>query len=208
MITKRLRAVAARVFAVVMLLAVLAAAFLFRTSPHSAALHSDVMLRPASTQADMALDQRDLALAKRHAAQHVIRVPRHVRRPSPVMPSPSPSPSPAQTYVPPPVPAPDPGTAQRIAYDMLPGYGFNQTTQFTCLVQLWNRESGWRWNAQEPTSGAYGIPQSLPASKMAMFGSDYLTNPRTQIRWGLWYIQQTYITPCGAWYHDYSDGWY
>ena len=91
---------------------------------------------------------------------------------------------------------------------MLPSYGFNQTTQFTCLVQLWNRESGWRWNAQEPTSGAYGIPQSLPASKMAVFGSDYLTNPVTQIKWGLWYIKQVYITPCDAWTHDYSDGWY
>ena len=63
---------------------------------------------------------------------------------------------------------------------------------------LWNGESDWRWWAENPSSGAYGIPQSLPASKMATFGSDYRTNPITQMKWGLWYIEQVYGSPCNA----------
>jgi len=104
-------------------------------------------------------------------------------------------------------PPPDPGSAQRIAYDMLPSFGFNQGTQYSCLVSLWNRESGWRWDA-ENASGAYGIPQSLPGSKMSSAGSDWQTNPATQIRWGLGYISSTYGTPCNAWGHEEADGWY
>jgi hypothetical protein len=104
-------------------------------------------------------------------------------------------------------PPPDPGSAQSIAYKMLPSYGFNQGSQYSCLVSLWNRESGWRWDA-ENASGAYGIPQSLPGSKMASAGSDWRTNPATQIKWGLTYISQIYGTPCGAWSHEESSGWY
>jgi hypothetical protein len=103
---------------------------------------------------------------------------------------------------------PDPGTAQQIGYDMLPSYGFDQTTQWTCLLNLWNRESGWVYDATNPTSGAYGIPQSLPGYKMAQFGSDWQTNPTTQIKWGLWYIQTTYGTPCGAWNEELAAGAY
>jgi hypothetical protein len=103
--------------------------------------------------------------------------------------------------------APDPGTAQHIGYEMLPQFGYNQTTEWTCLLKLWDQESGWRYDAENP-SGAYGIPQSLPASKMASAGSDYLTNPATQIKWGLGYIQSVYSTPCGAWDHEVADGWY
>lgn len=80
--------------------------------------------------------------------------------------------------------------------------------QFTCLDKLWMRESGWRWNATNPSSGAYGIPQSLPASKMANAGSDYRTNPATQMEWGLDYIDDVYGTPCAAWGHSQSTGWY
>lgn len=80
--------------------------------------------------------------------------------------------------------------------------------QWGCLDALWTRESGWRmvWNYQG--SGAYGIPQALPASKMASAGSDYMTNPRTQIRWGLGYIAGRYGTPCGALAHENADNWY
>jgi hypothetical protein len=102
---------------------------------------------------------------------------------------------------------PDPGTAQQIGYQMLPSFGYNQTTQWTCLLNLWNRESGWLWDAENP-SGAYGIPQSLPGSKMASAGSDWQTNPATQIKWGLGYIGSVYGTPCGAWDHEVDDGWY
>lgn len=80
--------------------------------------------------------------------------------------------------------------------------------QWSCLDWLWTRESGWRmvWNYQG--SGAYGIPQSLPASKMAAAGADYMTSPATQIRWGLGYIAAVYGTPCNAWGHETSAGWY
>lgn len=80
--------------------------------------------------------------------------------------------------------------------------------QWDCLDKLWMRESGWKVRAENPSSGAYGIPQSLPARKMAAFGSDYRTSARTQIRWGLHYIDQTYDTPCGAWRFFQSHNYY
>ncbi|MDF6021177.1 tachylectin-related carbohydrate-binding protein [Streptomyces sp. JH34] len=82
------------------------------------------------------------------------------------------------------------------------------TAQWTCLDSLWTRESGWRWNAQNPTSAAYGIPQANPGSKMASAGGDWRTNPLTQIHWGLDYIDDRYGTPCSAWSHSQSTGWY
>jgi hypothetical protein len=106
------------------------------------------------------------------------------------------------------VPAPNPGTAQATAFSMLPSFGFTPaSTQFNCLDPLWNQESGWRWNAQN-ASGAYGIPQALPADKMASAGSDWQTNPTTQISWGLGYIKGTYGSPCNAWGHEQAFGWY
>jgi hypothetical protein len=102
---------------------------------------------------------------------------------------------------------PDPGTAEQIGYDMLPSFGFNQTTQWSCLEQLWTRESGWRWDAENP-DGAYGIPQAFPGSKMESAGADWQTDPTTQIKWGLTYITDTYGTPCGAWAQEESGGGY
>ncbi len=104
-------------------------------------------------------------------------------------------------------PPPDPGTAQSIGYNMLPSFGFSQKTQWGCLLNLWNRESGWIYDA-ENASGAYGIPQALPGDKMASSGSDWLTNPSTQINWGLGYIKAVYGDPCGAWDHELSYGYY
>jgi hypothetical protein len=80
--------------------------------------------------------------------------------------------------------------------------------QFECLTLLWNAESGWNYKAHNRSSGAYGIPQSLPANKMRSAGADYLTNPETQIRWGLSYIANRYQTPCGAWAHFKRTNWY
>ena len=74
--------------------------------------------------------------------------------------------------------------------------------------RLWTRESNFETGATNPQSGAYGIPQSLPAAKMAAAGADWQTNPATQIRWGLGYIAATYGTPCGAWSHEQAAGWY
>ncbi len=105
-------------------------------------------------------------------------------------------------------PPPDPGTAQSIGYNMLPAFGFSQKTQWTCLLDLWNRESGWMFDAENPSSGAYGIPQALPGYKMATAGTDWQTNPATQIKWGLTYITQTYGTPCAAWNFDLANGGY
>ena len=86
-------------------------------------------------------------------------------------------------------------------------YGWSDV-DFECLVKLWNRESGWRVTAENKSSGAYGIPQSLPASKMASYGDDYLTNYQTQINWGLNYIYSRYGSPTEAWNHSQNKGWY
>jgi hypothetical protein len=80
--------------------------------------------------------------------------------------------------------------------------------QGPCLIWLWNRESGWRTNAYNASSGAYGIPQSLPGSKMANYAADWRTNYETQIMWGLIYINGRYGSPCAAWAHSESVGWY
>ncbi len=94
-----------------------------------------------------------------------------------------------------------------IAKALLPEFGFS-SDQFSCLDSLWTRESNWRVNADNPTSSAYGIPQALPGSKMSSAGADWATNPVTQITWGLGYIQGRYGSPCSAWGHSQSHGWY
>lgn len=94
-----------------------------------------------------------------------------------------------------------------IARALLGEFGFS-SSQFGCLDSLWTRESNWRWNADNPTSSAYGIPQALPGSKMSTAGADWATNPATQIRWGLGYIKGRYGSPCSAWGHSQARGWY
>ncbi len=102
----------------------------------------------------------------------------------------------------------DPSGAQAIARDMMQSqYGWG-ADQFGCLVSLWNKESGWNANAYNASSGATGIPQALPGSKMASAGADWQTNPATQIAWGLGYIAGSYGTPCAAWDKSQSVGWY
>ena len=101
---------------------------------------------------------------------------------------------------------PDPGSAQAYAYSAVASRGWGED-QYSCLVSLWNRESGWRVNAANP-SGAYGIPQALPGSKMSSAGADWETSAATQIEWGLGYIGGRYGTPCGAWAHSEDAGWY
>ncbi|MFC4058379.1 transglycosylase SLT domain-containing protein [Planomonospora corallina] len=80
--------------------------------------------------------------------------------------------------------------------------------EWGCLEKLWMKESGWNERAMNRSSGAYGIPQSLPGHKMASAGSDWQTNPATQIKWGLDYIKGRYGSPCGAWGHSQAKGWY
>jgi hypothetical protein len=100
----------------------------------------------------------------------------------------------------------NPSAAQAIARDMLLARGWGDD-QFGCLVELWNHESGWNVYASNP-SGAYGIPQALPGSKMATAGPNWESDPATQISWGLGYITGRYGTPCGAWDAFNSQGWY
>ncbi|HEY0249029.1 MAG TPA: lytic transglycosylase domain-containing protein [Gryllotalpicola sp.] len=146
--------------------------------------------------------------------------------------SPTPTPTPTPTFTPPAVtpsqaqnvaaapvapaapaapvapaaPPAAPGTAQAYAQQLLAGMGMGDD-QFSCLVSLWNRESGWNTHASNP-SGAYGIPQALPGSKMSSAGPDWQNSYETQVNWGMGYIQGRYGTPCGAWGHSQSTGWY
>ena len=85
------------------------------------------------------------------------------------------------------------------------GFGLDQ---MPCLDKLWTKESGFNHRAQNRSSGAYGIPQALPGSKMASKGSDWRTSPATQIKWGLGYIKGRYGKPCNAWGHSQDVGWY
>jgi hypothetical protein len=103
----------------------------------------------------------------------------------------------------------DPAGAQAYARSVLGNYGWGDD-QFGCLVSLWTQESGWRANALNSSSGAYGIPQALPANKLAAAGADWRTNAQTQVNWGLAYIKSSYGTPCGAWNHEMSVNphWY
>jgi len=107
----------------------------------------------------------------------------------------------------PPAAVPDPGSAQAAGAAAVAARGWG-TDQYDCLVSLWNRESGWRVNAYNASSGAYGIPQSLPGNKMASAGADWETSAATQIEWGLGYITSRYGSPCGAWQHSEDMGWY
>ncbi|HJQ06438.1 MAG TPA: transglycosylase SLT domain-containing protein [Nocardioides sp.] len=100
-----------------------------------------------------------------------------------------------------------PGSNQALGYHLLVEFGF-AADQWPYLNALWIRESGWNHLAENPHSGAYGIPQSLPATKMAVVGPDWRTNPETQIKWGLAYIGARYGTPQGAWAHETKFGWY
>jgi septal ring factor EnvC (AmiA/AmiB activator) len=126
-----------------------------------------------------------------------------------------PAPDPVNGWVPPEVLLPnipggavnDPGGAQSYASSQLASFGWGQG-QFQYLLLLWNQESSWLTNATNPSSGAYGIAQSLPPDKYSSAGSDWLTNYRTQINWGLGYIRATYGSPQGAWAHEVAFNWY
>ncbi|WP_308364003.1 MULTISPECIES: transglycosylase SLT domain-containing protein [unclassified Streptomyces] len=89
-----------------------------------------------------------------------------------------------------------------IAQQMVP------SGQFQCFSNIINQESTWNYKAVNSSSGAYGLVQALPGSKMASAGSDWRTNPATQIKWGLGYMNDRYGSPCGAWNFHQANGWY
>jgi hypothetical protein len=161
---------------------------------------------PGSHSAALLEEARQTMILEDSASKTLSLVGTPERATSPAISLPSTSPGSAGTDVLVNMPPPDPGTAQSIGFNMLASFGF-ATSQWGCLDDLWNRESGWVYNA-ENASGAYGIPQALPGSKMASAGADWLTDPTTQIKWGLGYIKSVYGTPCGAWDHEEADGWY
>jgi hypothetical protein len=126
-------------------------------------------------------------------------------------PEPVPEPEPAPEPEPEPAPEPEPGGSPEanrdLARSMIGSFGWGGD-QMECLDALWQQESGWNHWAENPSSGAYGIPQSLPASKMATHGDDWASNPATQIAWGLDYIDERYGTPCSAWSFHQGNNWY
>lgn len=97
------------------------------------------------------------------------------------------------------------GDPRDIARALLPEYGFGDS-EFDCLDSLYESESGWRTDADNPSSSAYGIPQAL--TQLHALPADYMTSAESQIRWGLGYIQDTYGTPCSAWSFKSGNGWY
>lgn len=111
------------------------------------------------------------------------------------------------TGAPPPGVVVDPAAAKAYAARAVARYAWG-AGQYDCLERLWTRESSWRADAYNASSGAYGIPQSLPGSKMASAGADWRTNAATQIEWGLSYISDRYGAPCGAWAHSERYNWY
>jgi hypothetical protein len=188
------------------------------TDPTAAAL----ALIPGSHSATLLEQERQQMILEDSAAKTLSLVgkPKLATRPnasagSPGSTSPSSSSPTTGGTTPPPVvtaTAPTPGTNQSIAWNMMSSFGFDRNTQFSgCLVPLWNQESGWNQFA-ENASGAYGIPQALPFNKMpqaawpASAGGS--SDPSAQISWGLSYIKGTYGTPCNAWAHEQSFGWY
>jgi hypothetical protein len=99
--------------------------------------------------------------------------------------------------------------SEEIAWKMMfKRFHWRPKYQFRSLRMLWNRESSWNVHASDPYSGAYGIPQAVPGSKMASAGRDWRNSARTQIRWGMRYIRSRYGTPRRAWAHECATGWY
>jgi hypothetical protein len=153
--------------------------------------------------------QQMIAMDEASRTSHVLAAPKLESTAVPVAPASksSPSGSGSRSGPVPPLGPVDPGSARADAENLMPSYGWSPSKFFGCLDNLWSRESGWRYNAANP-SGAYGIPQALPGSKMASAGADWQTNPVTQIKWGFGYIQGRYGDPCGAWAYWQANGSY
>jgi hypothetical protein len=177
------------------------------TETQAAAAQSNLSIEKSEIQANPAPAPaaEEIAVAPQAAEP----APAPAAEPAPA-PAPAPEPAPAPAAAPEPAPVVavnDPAGAQAYAAGQLASYGW-APDQMQCLVTLWDKESDWTTTATNASSGAYGIVQSLPAEKMASAGADYLTNYRTQINWGLNYIQERYQSPCGALNFHLSNNWY
>ncbi|MGE5828678.1 MAG: transglycosylase SLT domain-containing protein [Micromonosporaceae bacterium] len=143
------------------------------------------------------------------ASRDMVRTAPATVTPTPTPAAAKPSPTKATTAPKPAVPA---GCQKytgnrRIGCSLLPAFGFS-TAQMPALDKLWTHESNWNERARNPSSGAYGIPQALPATKLATAGADWRTNPATQIKWGLSYIKARYGTPSNTWAFWQAHNWY
>ncbi|GAA3404067.1 aggregation-promoting factor C-terminal-like domain-containing protein [Pseudarthrobacter polychromogenes] len=205
--------------------AILAASGALLVGVGAAGQATDTAVQVAATETQAAEAQSKLSIEKSEIqanpapapAAGPINVVPQAAEPAPApapepAPAPAPEPEPAPAAAPAPEPAPvvavnDPAGAQAYAAGQLASYGW-AADQMQCLQTLWTKESDWTTTATNPSSGAYGIVQSLPAEKMASAGADYRTNYRTQINWGLNYIQERYQSPCGALNFHYANNWY
>ncbi len=150
--------------------------------------------------------QQMIAMDEASRSSHVLAAPQLASTAEPAAPASTASSSGSSGPVAPLGPV-DPGSARADAENLMPSFGWSPGKFFGCLDNLWSKESGWRWNAANP-DGAYGIPQALPGSKMASAGADWQTNPVTQVKWGLGYIQGRYGDPCAAWSYWPANGSY
>jgi hypothetical protein len=174
--------------------------------PQAPALTGDAAAyQPALSQRLREYEPRERPYVPRHVRRRIypVDVERAVQRPPAPAPAPSEAPATAAAQTAPAAPQEAAsGSAQQYALSLV------GSAQFSCLDPLWERESGWNVYADNPGSGAYGIPQALPGDKMASAGADWQTDADTQVRWGISYIDSTYGSPCGAWQHEEADGWY
>jgi hypothetical protein len=181
---------------------------------HQAVLTARAQQQPAMHRAVVTQPSRHQSAKRQPAATHTTAASQAAARQSQQAVQPatqqaavaSPTPPPSATPTTTPAPAAS-GSPQSIAQSMLESFGWSPG-QFSCLEPLWQHESSWSVSASNSSTGAYGIPQAVPGSKMASAGLDWKTNPSTQIKWGLGYIKDTYGSPCAAWSHEQADGWY
>jgi hypothetical protein len=184
-------------------------AVLTAEAQQQAAMHRAVVTQPAKRQATATpatAASQAAARQSQQAAQPETRPTAQQAAVASPTPAPSSTPTPSATPATTPPPAAS-GSPQAIAQSMLKSFGWS-SSQFSCLKPLWQHESSWSVSASNSSTGAYGIPQAVPGSKMASAGPDWKTNPSTQIKWGLGYIKGTYGSPCAAWSHEQADGWY
>lgn len=167
---------------------------------------------PAGRSLDQVLDDRSQQVGSRGLARASL-APGTGTAPLPRAQAPVASPeapAPAAPAAPPPeIPADceEYSGNRQLGCSLLAEFGFG-LDQMPALDALWTRESGWNHLASNPSTGAYGIPQALPGSKMGSVAADWETNPATQIRWGLGYIRDRYGDPDGAWSFFQANGWY
>ena len=172
---------------------------------------NDPVAAPAGASLDRALDQRGEQAASRGLARASLAPG---VRPAPLPRAQAPATRTAPVAGPPAAPLPavpadceEYSGNRQIGCTLLGEFGYG-IDQMPALDALWSHESGWNHLAANSSSGAYGIPQALPGSKMATAGDDWETNPATQIRWGLGYIQDRYGSPDAAWSFFQANGWY